>query len=503
MSPLLKTPLEDAVGRWWHGLDSSVRQAFFWALAVNVLAFGFEMTNLTLNHDDVIQIFIQDTILGHYLGRFGEGWLHYYVQNHYFMPFLQLSEGIVAMSIYGVLVARLWGATRTLDIALIAAILSVFPYMAQVYQYNTAMATYSTAHLLAAAAVACSVRGTVRYVVLAAILYAAAFSIYQAVAANAATIFVVWLLSRRLEPAEAPASPTLRRAVVAAILAVAIGGALYLGAVWSMHLENDPIHDSEEAFELKGASDFSQTLPTLVQGTRSFFLWPETYFPEYLKLIQLALMALAMLLCAWVPKRGADKLIACALFAAAIVAPRSLQLLHPKGHFHNLTLTAYAVVIAAAVLVIRRARYVFARNLATIAGCVLVGGYVIQSNWISTVAYLNTLAHVSTLTQVLAKIRAIPDAQWDGRKIAVVGSYAMAPTYPFRPATGIATSFMDANHMDLLARLLRDDAQFVAADQTMPKVLEFATQHRPWPDPGSVGIVDGVGVVVFSKPKTP
>jgi hypothetical protein len=57
--------------------------------------------------------------------------------------------------------------------------------------------------------------------------------------------------------------------------------------------------------------------------------------------------------------------------------------------------------------------------------------------------------------------------------------------------------------MDLLARLVRDDAQFVAADRTMPKVLEYAAAHRPWPDPGSVGIVDGMGVVVFSKPTTP
>ena len=71
-----------------------------------------------------------------------------------------------------------------------------------------------------------------------------------------------------------------------------------------------------------------------------------------------------------------------------------------------------------------------------------------QCNWISTVNYLNTLAHYTTLTQVLARVRSIPDAQWDGRKIAVVGRYDMSTDYPYKPATGVATKFMDAKHMD-------------------------------------------------------
>jgi len=53
---------------------------------------------------------------------------------------------------------------------------------------------------------------------------------------------------------------------------------------------------------------------------------------------------------------------------------------------------------------------------------------------------------------------------------------------------------------NLLARLMRDPATFVAADDTMPKVLEFAASHPQWPHPASVGVVDGMGVVVFAKP---
>ena len=38
-------------------------------------------------------------------------------------------------------------------IALVSAIMCVFPYMAHIYQYNTTMAPYPAAHLLAALAI--------------------------------------------------------------------------------------------------------------------------------------------------------------------------------------------------------------------------------------------------------------------------------------------------------------------------------------------------------------
>ena len=53
--------------------------------------------------------------------------------------------------------------------------------------------------------------------------------------------------------------------------------------------------------------------------------------------------------------------------------------------------------------------------------------------------------------------------------------------------------------MTSLARILRDEATFVAADEAMPKVLDYAATHAPWPAPSSVTVIDGVGVVVFGK----
>ncbi len=118
MNSLYSKSLDQILTEWWNNIGPSVRKAFFFVAGVNLLAFGFEMTNLTLHHDDLYQIFIQDDILGHYVGRFGVGKLHYYGMNGYFMPFLQMFAGIVLMSLYGIIIAHLWGARKTMDMAL-------------------------------------------------------------------------------------------------------------------------------------------------------------------------------------------------------------------------------------------------------------------------------------------------------------------------------------------------------------------------------------------------
>ncbi len=265
-----------------------------------------------------------------------------------------------------------------------------------------------------------------------------------------------------------------------------------------MHVEFDAEQAADKAFSLSGGMDLVYGATQVLKGTRSFFFWPENYFPVYLKNLQLAFVIVAGLFCLWIPKRPWGKAAAVAILAVACFAPRSLQLLHPQGTYHSLTVTAYALVIAGALAIILRAGPTIVRNASAVLAMLLIAGYVIQCNWVSTVNYLNGLAHFSTFTQVLARIRSLPDTHWDGKKIAVVGTLAMSSDYPFKGAVGVAPKFLDAEHMGQLARLLRDEATFVQADQMTPKILEYAANHAPWPDPGSVAVVDGVGVVVFS-----
>src|SRR5437773_4439908 len=256
--------------------------------------------------------------------------------------------------------------------------------MAHIYQYNTSMAPFPAAHLLVALAVIMSVRATVIHIAVAALLYVAAFSIYQAVAANAATILVIWLLSRLLFGGadESLLAPKTRRATLAALVSAIAGGLIYLAAVSMMHLQPDTIHSSDEAFHLRDALDWSHAIPEVWLGTRNFFRWPENYFPDYLKELQLAFLGAAALSCLWVPGGLWRKLAAVALLVLACFTPRVLQLLHWKGHYHSLTLTAYAVLIGGAVMIVNRAGRTVIRNLSIVCATFLIAGYVLQCNWI-------------------------------------------------------------------------------------------------------------------------
>ena len=80
-----------------------------------------------------------------------------------------MTVGMLLMATYGVLVAHFWGARKALDIALVATIVCVFPYMASVYQYNSVMIAYPLAHLLVAPAVVLSARARALPVLLAAL----------------------------------------------------------------------------------------------------------------------------------------------------------------------------------------------------------------------------------------------------------------------------------------------------------------------------------------------
>ncbi len=441
MKSPLNTPLDQFVAQAWNKIDTAYKNAFFFVFAINVMAFGFEMTNLTVHHDDVGQILMGNIMIQMNLGRVGFGWLHYYVQASHVMPFIQMLQGIVYMSLYGMVTAHLWGARRTADMTLIGAILCVFPYFGQMFQYNTSMATYPLAHLLGALAVLLSVRATAASAVSAAVLYALAFSIYQSVIANSATIFLIWAVGFVLYGAAAQRDlwRSLLKSAGAAVVSVALGGAVYLAMIKGLGIELDSYQGVDKALSVGEAPQIGLAFREIIAGSRSFFLWPENYLPGSLKTIQLLLMMGAGLACLWIPKTWTARISAGLMLVLATFSPRILQLVHPQGWYHNLTLTAYAVTIAGACMLLVRSPSVPVRNASLLLALVLVGGYVVNCNWMSTVNQLNTMAHYSAMTQILARLRSIPAEGWDGKTIVAVGHYGMRTDYPFKRTTGVAS----------------------------------------------------------------
>lgn len=505
MIALLNTPLESILANRWRRINAASKAAFIVTMCVSLLAFGFEMTNLTLHHDDLVHLMVQKPLVGYYLGRFAHSWLFFYGLGGQFAPLLHMAAGMLLMSTYGVLLAHFWGARNAVDMSLVATIVCVFPYMAHVYQYNSVMIAYPLAHLLVALAVILAIHGRVLSIALAALLIFVAFSIYQAVLANAVTIFLIWVLTQVVFSSAPQVMPirAIARAAGATLVAVALGGILHVLVVSSLNIQFDAAQGADQAFSLRSRLEnglqLSYAASEVLRGSRAFYVWPEAYFPQPVKLLQGLLLAGAAVGCVVLPRNAQAKFAALLLLGLVMLSPRVMQFLHPRGTFHNLTVTAYALVIGAAAMIALRLGSGLTRNASALVATLLIAGYVMQCSWISTVNYMNTQAHFTTTAQILTRLRALPDQNWDGRTIAVVGRYDMPSGFPFAPSTGVASEFMTPTHMSLMSRLMRDEASFVKADKSMSKVMEFAATRQPWPSPQSVGIVEGVGVVVLSK----
>lgn len=496
-------PIDDAIASTWNSVPATYRRALLIILLVNFAAFGYEMSNLSFHHDDVNQFFRSDATLGHQLGRPGYSWLHYYVEGNYYLPFFQLLQGILCTAGYAMVAASAWRIGRTADIAAVGSIICAYPYMAQMYQYNTVAFPYALAHLLAGLAVLCSLHATMARAAIAAVLYAISFSIYQSVIGNALSLLAFAMVARALETRSSGnfASSLNMRDATGALIAVIGGGLLYLLFVKASGIHIDAYQNADKAFSLSDGIDVRLALSAIVSGSRNALFWPENYFPLWLKQIQVALLGVAFVLCIVVPRTARDKAGALFFFGLGLLTPRALQALHPTGTFHNLTLTAYATVTAASLMIVLRAGTILVRNLAIIAAAVLSFGYILQANWISTVNSLNWSAHQLTASEILSRVDQLPRTQWDGKLVAVVGKFEFPDRYPFRRQTGMAVSFIDEEHLGNIARLMRRDLE-VRRESDLPEaILHRAAAIAPWPAAESVSTVDGMALVVLSSPQ--
>jgi hypothetical protein len=138
------------------------------------------------------------------------------------------------------------------------------------------------------------------------------------------------------------------------------------------------------------------------------------------------------------------------------------------------------------------------RNVVCLATAVLIFRFVMLSNWISTVNYLNFAAHQSVLTQILTRISDFPPSSISSPEVAVIGRLKMPDTYPFLPQTGIATDYIDLEHLGKLSAVMEQPVRFVGAEQLPREVQDFAANAPLWPAPGSVFSANGMAVVVLS-----
>ena len=201
----------------------SEKITFFWALIlINLLSFGFIMSNLVLNHDDVQQSFNYNAWWG--TGRWMAALIQEGIFQNHLLPFLTMSIGILLMLLYGFFVCRIWAINNSVNKFIVIAVLTTFPYMSNLYAYKTAQVVYPLSFLLTAIAFYLSCQKGKRTILYAGFIYMLAFACYQVVLGLIPSLFAFLMIFMMLQQNKDKQTYKLALQIFSAVL---LGAILY------------------------------------------------------------------------------------------------------------------------------------------------------------------------------------------------------------------------------------------------------------------------------------
>jgi hypothetical protein len=238
--------------------------------------------------------------------------------------------------------------------------------------------------------------------------------------------------------------------------------------------------------------------------------YPETpYFTITDKLLSV-LLYLAAAVGLWTVTRfRMAGVLSIAVFAIALFAPRTLQFVHANANYHELTLTGYAVYIAAAGTFALNARLRGIRIFGQILVLLLIGRFIHSDNVGATALAFDYQAIMHWGNRILTRIEENPRyaemPRGSTKRVIFVGDlYRVSDWFyrghPFVTAVGIADGVPNII-FDSVLRLLRVNAtSWGVSTDDHRKALTYAAEHHSWPHPDAVTILeDGTIVVVLDK----
>jgi hypothetical protein len=501
----------------WRDVSNGSKTVFTVSLAANFLAFGFLFANLSLNHDGFGFITI-DGSWARSTGRWATDILYaVFFRNHQ----LIWLHGILGSALFvatGMSVCRTLGV-RLLPARLIVVLLySLFPYMCSYYGYAFHVPIYAFACLLVHYSVELACKGA-RGAAVGSVLVMLSLACYQAFIASAATLALA-ACAAELAKADGrgQAAAALRMLGRAALMFVS-GGVLYAVSIKiSTSVFNIQLTTYQGAAGLL-SFDWAAIiagLPSVAWETARFLgmrlpsIYPESlYFTPTHKLMCLAVYAAAFA-GLWASGRMmAARIGACALFLAALFAPRAVQVFHPGGNYHELTLTGYGVFIAASAAFAMNVSGRWPRTGVQAVVALLIAGFLHSNNVGASALVFDYQAIMHWGNRILARVEQHPrySAPPAGavRKAVFVGDlYKVSEWYyrgrPFVQAVGIADGVPNII-FDAIFRLLRVNASTDGlSDGSRRQAAAFAAGRPAWPHPDSVTVLeDGTIVVILDN----
>ena len=516
-----KLDLFGAVVKSLSGVSRDTRRIVVAAFCINLFAYGFLFANLTLNHDGFGFITL-DASWTRGTGRWLTDVLYAVLFRNFELIWL---NGLLAMCFF---IATALSISRVLRLAglserlVVALLYTLFPYMCSYYGYAFHVPIYALSSLLAVSAVEVTERGGLGKCLLGALLLAASLACYQAFVASALTLVMLGAAAALARAESRESLTAIAWRVGRQMFALGLGCALYwLSIKVSVAVFNVQLVAYQGAASM-GASDFAAVTRGLrvvlietarFLGGRFQSIYPESSYFTWKDKALCAVVYLGAIagIAAMARRMRGRSGAAVLMFLMALFAPRVLQVAHPDGNYHELTLTGYGVYLAGAAAFAMEMKNRIARSAVQLVLVVLICSFIHSNNVGAAALAFDYQAIMHWGNRVLAMIEADPRCavqmgSWAPKRIMFVGdAYRVSDWFyrgrPFVTAVGIADGIPNIV-FDSIFRLLRVNATSVGIPpQTHSEGLAYAARHEAWPHPESVTVLrDGTIVVVLSKP---
>jgi len=505
----------------WNSISRQTQIVFWVSVLANIIAYGFIFSNLTLNHDGFGAISAGGSV-HRSTGRWMADIIYIQMFGSHEVIWLYNLIGMVLFILTGLSICRTLSVTDVPTRLAVVMCYTLFPYVCNYYAYTFFVPLYGVAAFAAVLAIELGRRHGILFKSGGILLLTLSFATYQAFVATALTsVCLLAAVTVAQQDRFADMVRSIRREIIPQLLA--IGGASIL---YALSVRVSTTWFGVSLNEYQGANSmFSLDLESLthgiaaaLRGTLNFLGQDDPRFnvgyenPFFTGTSKVICAVLGAVAAYNLFKRSSAMLcgiVSVGFLAAALIAPRGVQILHPTAKYHELALGAYALYLAGVFAIALRCNAGPLRVAVQVAVLLVTASFIQSNNVAAMSLVLDYQATLHWANRVLTRVESHPgygDLKFPAQKrfIFVGDGYQISQWQyrgrPYLSSVGIADGIPGIVFGSLFQLLRVNATVWGAGPENLKEARQYAATHKAWPADESITVLkDGTIVVVLDN----
>lgn len=533
----ISSVIRDAdLGQWlaskYEEVPTGYKKAFLLALVINLVVFLYIMLHFPAgNHDWGMFLWEGSSV------EVDRGRWFFFIINAIFgftrLPFISHFLFIIAQITAGLIAYRtLSKSSNTLKIVIFVLFVTLNPYICTYFYYSRQSSLYAMANLFAAACIYFAVKSnrSIKYFVLCAIFACLTPAAYQPQINALATLFLLHMIQRLMEIVEQQKFSLwiFIKEMLAKLAPIFLGFILYWVSLQILLYYNIAVKESQQ-FKTITVGLIGQKLADVCYHSFNILVSSQELFPLHLRIPLLALIIFAasvILYRIWQSEQvNKSKLVATmtavALFIATVLLTKIIFIVSASTSYSSFRMQSGLIILYAfPVVILLSLKLNFVRSVIQLilAFCVVIFVHndlayqvmeVEQQRLTYNIAYdlTNRIRGLEGL-DISKKYRYIQLGELPNFKAGLYGQRRFNLNPGYRAGDQIIRGGIQLRKKGRLLTHFMPELKIshtVAATEITTlschekkAILKFIKEHKPWPAPGSVTIINGSIILVYA-----